>query len=357
MKKRICPALALLVALCLCQGVLAETDLSDYSLSSGVVSAVRTVYVTAPFSGTLEAFDLSAGDTVAAGDVLFRMLTTTLTAPEGGTVGAVFAAPGDNAAAVMARYGGLAAIQPAQAYRVQATVSGAYGKARNRELRAGEPLWARTNDGEERQDGSGRVILVQGSAYVMELTAGELSTGRTVALFRSAGLDAADRVGTGQVVFRDPVLLQGSGVVAEVLAKEGAAVQAGDPLMVLMGPDADRAASPMVTSPEAGVVTAVAVQPGQQVWKGAVLARIDLTDEMEILAEVDEVDLARLRVGDTLPVTLDMYPGQVFYGHVTEMSGAGVTRQNAAYFTVHVSMSAPGLRLGASASVYVPREP
>ena len=40
-------------------------------------------------------------------------------------------------------------------------------------------------------------------------------------------------------------------------------------------------------------------------------------------------------------------------GTVTEISALGVTRQNAAYYTVHVSIPASSGRLGASASVYL----
>ena len=94
---------------------------------------------------------------------------------------------------------------------------------------------------------------------------------------------------------------------------------------------------------------------GQQVWKGQLLARISRTDSLEIVADVDEMDLNGLKVGDRVPVTLDTNEKEILTGTVTEIAGLGVTRQNAAYYTVHLTVDADGLMLGQSASVYLPR--
>ncbi len=153
---------------------------------------------------------------------------------------------------------------------------------------------------------------------------------------------------------RDPLLLAASGRVSEVLVKEGDAVKAGDLLMTFVSADASPdAVGGTVASPLAGVVEAVAVTPGQQVWKGELLCRIDRTDALEAVADVDEVDLGALKAGDRLPVTVDMDGDTVLTGTVTQISALGVTRQNAAYFAVHVSLPEGSAPLGASASVYL----
>ena len=77
--------------------------------------------------------------------------------------------------------------------------------------------------------------------------------------------------------------------------------------------------------------------------------------ELEIIAEVDEIDMGSLKVGDVIPCTLDMNEESVFNGTVTEISALGVTRQNAAYFTVHLSIDVKA-PLGASASIYLPKK-
>ena len=101
MKKVLC----LMMAWCLLAvpTALAAEDLTGRPLADGVVSAVHYLDVTAPMSGTLNAFDLTAGDTVAAGQNLMGFITTGVYATENATVGAVFVQPGDDAAAAMAR--------------------------------------------------------------------------------------------------------------------------------------------------------------------------------------------------------------------------------------------------------------
>lgn len=351
MKKVLC----LMMAWCLLAvpTALAAEDLTGRPLADGVVSAVHYLDVTAPMSGTLNAFDLTAGDTVAAGQNLMGFVTTGVYATENATVGAVFVQPGDDAAAAMARYGMLLGLEPAQAQQIQASTTGAYNDDANRTLHLGETLYFKSNKS-SRVEGQGQVVAVSGAQYTVDVLAGDFELNESLTLYRDDGYDQKDCVGKGTIVRRDPLPVQGSGRVAAVHVQEGQQVTTGQLLLELVSADADpQAFSPWVTAQEAGVVASVAVTPGQQVWKGQLLCRLYLTDDLEVVAEVDEMDLGTLRVGDTLPVTLDMNPEQIITGTVTEISALGVTRQNAAYYTVHVSIPASSGRLGASASVYL----
>ena len=368
MKKVLC----LMMAWCLLAvpTALAAEDLTGRPLADGVVSAVHYLDVTAPMSGTLNAFDLTAGDTVAAGQNLMGFVTTGVYATENATVGAVFVQPGDDAAAAMARYGMLLGLEPAQSQQIQASTTGAYNDDANRTLHLGETLYFKSNKS-SRVEGQGQVVAVSGAQYTVDVLAGDFELNESLTLYRDDGYDQKDCVGKGTIVRRDPLPVQGSGRVAAVHVQEGQQVTAGQLLLELVSADADpQAFSPWVTAQEAGVVASVdvtpgsaaakgaklitvAVTPGQQVWKGQLLCRLYLTDDLEVVAEVDEMDLGTLRVGDTLPVTLDMNPEQIITGTVTEISALGVTRQNAAYYTVHVSIPASSGRLGASASVYL----
>lgn len=348
--------LALLLAALLLPAVsMADTDLSGYAIANGVVSAVEDMDVTAPYSGTLLPFSLEAGDTVKSGDVLFAMMTTTLYATEDGIVEHVFAQPGDDAAALSACYGGLVAVAPAQTLQIAATINGGYNEAENKYLHVGETLYFRSTQG-DREKGRGMVAMVNGDSYVVDVLDGDFKIGELLTLYRDDDYSQKECVGKGNVIRRNPLLCQGQGRVSEVLVSAGDAVSAGTPLVALMGPDADYGASPVQTSPADAVVAAVTVGAGQQVWKGQVLAKLYLTEALEIVAEVDEVDLHGLRVGDSVYVTLDTEPDRVINGTVTEISGMGVTRQNAAYYTVHVSIHDSNALLGGSASVYLPRD-
>ena len=343
----------LMILLMLASSAMAAEDLSGYAIANGTVTAVRFVDVTAPFSGTLATFDLSAGDRVSAGDELFSMMLTTVYAPEAGTV-TLFAAKGDDATGVMSHYGALASLEPMLPTQIVATTADAYNNKENHLLYVGETLYFRST-GANREKGWGKVIRIDGSGYVVDVMAGDFDIGESFNLYRSDRYESRDNVGRGTVTRRNPIALAGAGRVCELLVADGDTIEANAPVMTLMTADADPGASPIISAPQDAVVATVAVSPGQQVWKGQLLARLYLTDELEVVAEVDEIDLHGLRVGDSLPITLDIDEDTVLYGVVTEISALGVTRQNAAYYTVHVSLDTDAM-LGSSASVYLPKE-
>ncbi|MBQ8555142.1 MAG: HlyD family efflux transporter periplasmic adaptor subunit [Clostridia bacterium] len=332
-----------------------EQDLTNCAIANGSVSTVEYIDIVAPYSGTLALFDLEAGDKVKAGDTLFTMLTTTVYASEDAEVKAVFAQKGDDATAVMSRYGGLVAMEPSQRQRIAASILQGYNSAESRTLSIGDTLYFRS-DRANKETGYGVVVMISGTDFVVDVLDGEFVPTETIKVYRDDDYESRDHVGTGSVTLRDPLLSAGQGRVASVLVGVGDTVESGDPLLTLMSADAAPSASPIIIAPVEGVVGQVAVVPGQQVWKGQMLARILLTDKLEVVAQVDEIDLNDLWVGDKVPVILDTDEDWIITGTVTEISQLGTTMQNAAYYTVHVSIPEEDILLGASASVYIPRD-
>lgn len=355
MKRILCIFIAALVFCSPAAFAATQEDLLDCAVANGSVAVVEYIDIVAPYSGTLESFDLEAGDTVAAGDVLFQMMTTSVIAPEEGTVSCVFGTAGERAENVLSRYGALVSMESEQQYRIVASTASAYNKDENKTLHVGETLYFRSN-GSDKEEGEGRVISVSGSEYVVDILWGEFEQGETMMLYRDDDYENRDSVGKGTVVRRDPISVAGSGVIAQVNVEEGARVLPGDTLLTLMGADADPDASPLVTAQADGVVASVAVSAGQQVWKGQLLARVYCTDAREVVAQVDEVYLANIAVGDTISVTLDTDEETILSCTVTQISALGVPSQNAAYFTVHFALNgANDVLLGQSAKVYLPK--
>lgn len=333
---------------------LAEQDLTGLPIADGVVASAAFTDITAPFSGTLASFDLSVGDAVASGQTLMRYVTNDVFASEAGVVKAVFAATGDDATAVTARYGGLVGLEPAVGWQVLATTEGAAAGNEYKILHLGETLYFKTT-GNNGSDGVGRVVAVSGKAYTVDVLTGDFDLNDSVTLYRRDNYAAASCVGKGDVNRREALLFAGAGRVADVAVREGETVTAGQKLFSLVSADAaPAAAAPDVLCQTDGVVEQVLVAPGQQVWKGQALLRVDQTDMLEVRADVDEADLGTLAVGDLVPVTLDMQPNKVLMATVTRISALGVSRQNAAYFTVRASLPAGSGLLGASASMYLP---
>ncbi|MBQ3222660.1 MAG: HlyD family efflux transporter periplasmic adaptor subunit [Clostridia bacterium] len=332
-----------------------ESDLTGRAVANGGVTAAEYIDLTAPCSGVLEPFDASAGDVVMGGNALFSMLTAKVTAAEEATVTWVFADAGESADAAIARYGAIVSMEPEQSQRILASTAQAYSEEENKTIHVGEVLYFKSSRG-GKDEGAGRVISVSGANYVVDILTGEFEAGETLTLYRDDDYSNKENVGKGSVVRRDPLSAAGSGVIAEMCVEAGQSVQPGDVLFTLMGADADVGASPIVSAPEDGVIAAVHVGPGQQVWKGQALARLFVQGRKEIVAEVDEVYLKNIKVGDELPVTLDTDETSILTGTVTEISALGNTIQNAAYYTVHITVSgAKELMLGQSAKVYLPR--
>lgn len=352
MKKLVALTAALLL---ICAPALAAVDLSGYSVTNAAVAARDFVDVTAPFTGTLAPFDLKPGDAVEQGQALFTMLADDVRAQEDGVVTALFVGPGDDASAAMRAWGALGAMEAQREQRLVCTTADAYDADKNKMLHVGETLYFKSSRNRNEQ-GSGRVLSVNGSAYTVEVMQGVFELGESFTLYRGDSYLNKDSVGKGKVVRRDPIPLAGEGVVADVFVREGQKVSAGDRLFSLIAADAERGAKPVVAAPAAGVVASVAAFSGRRVQKGEQLCRLYLTDDMEIVADVDEVDLDGLRPGDTVYVTLDTDADRVLAGTVRKISQLGVAKANAGYFTVYVSLAgedARDLMLGQSADLYI----
>lgn len=315
-----------LLLACACTGALAAT-------ANAALVAPDTVKITAPFSGTLLPFDLTAGDEVTAGQTLFSFDTVPVYAAQRGTVAAVFAQAGDDASGVQARYGALAVIEPQGALYIDANTDQAHDDDDNRYLHAGETLYLKCGS----EKGTGVVTSVSGKTYVVEILTGHFDVDDTVRCFRESAMPSDSETGRGKVKRYADVSVQAEGRVARVHVQPGDAVEVGDLLFEMIDAQSAKDASITIGAPLAGAVSAVHAVSGAQVYRGQLLCEIiDLTT-LELSAEVDELDIDAVHVGDVLSYTLDAYGEQVFTGTVTAIRPIGEARQNATYFDVRIT--------------------
>ena len=348
-------AAALLTPLC----ALAE-DVQTPAVSSVTANAVaesENVYkITAPYSGVLLPFDLETGDQVLAGDALFALDTVKVYAPVDGTVQAVFADPGDLCEDVTALYGMIACIERALPQVADASTSGAYNDEDNRLIHVGETVYFyQTNDKDN--EGEGRVTAVNGSDYTVELTAGDFENGDNIKIYRDEKMGTKSCIGSGTIERAADVAVSGTGRVLSCAVQPGQTVRKGQLLFELSGQDAQAdVTGATVTASHAGAVElAAGVSSGQQVYKGQLLASIHDLDVMNVVAEVDEMDLERVHVGDTLTVGFDCPPQEEVSGTVTDNSLIGNAKQNATYSDVTISISTSWQVLpGMNATVWLP---
>lgn len=75
-----------------------------------------------------------------------------------------------------------------------------------------------------------------------------------------------------------------------------------------------------LVSPIDGVVTVRAIEPGEFTPAGAVLLEVSQLDELTLTVYVSEDRYGQIVLGQTYPVKVDSFPGQVFTGRVTYIS-------------------------------------
>lgn len=323
--------LSVFVALILCLTLISACALGATANAS--IVAPETAKVIAPFAGTLRPFDLTAGESANAGDVLFEIDTIPVYAKQSGTVAAVLADVGDDADGVIARHGAMAVIEPELPLYIDANTRDAYDDEDNKYLHAGETLYLKCGN----EKGEGRVTSVNGKDYVVEILSGSYDVDETVRCFRESAMPSDSETGRGKVKRYPDANVLASGRVAKVHVKPGDKVEAGDLLFEMIDALSEKDASPVITAPVSGAVTLMQAASGAQVYRGMLLCEIADLSALELSAEVDELDLAAIRVGDVLTYTLDAYGEQAFSGTVTEIRPIGTPRQNATYFDVRIT--------------------
>jgi HlyD family secretion protein len=118
----------------------------------------------------------------------------------------------------------------------------------------------------------------------------------------------------------------------------------------------DHLSESQVVAPIDGIVATLAVQVGQSVIGGVssggtLVMTIADTRVMEANIQVDETDIAQVRIGMPVRVTVDALPDRVFTGKVVRIAPQATVTQNVTQFDVIVDIDDPDrlLRLGMSA--------
>lgn len=99
---------------------------------------------------------------------------------------------------------------------------------------------------------------------------------------------------------------------ANVTAKQAAVQQAEAGVASIRAQIADT----VLVSPIAGLVAARNIEPGEMVTGTSNLISIIAQSDLEIEANVPEVDIGKIHVGDPVEIGLDAHPGKTFRGRV-----------------------------------------
>lgn len=101
----------------------------------------------------------------------------------------------------------------------------------------------------------------------------------------------------------------------------------------------------VIVSPISGYIIGEPTPVGQTISSGIsepqVIMSVANLDNMQIDTLVDESDIGRVKVGQTVEFTVDAYPDETFTGTVRLISRSAVTEDNVIYYTVYVDVANP----------------
>ena len=97
-----------------------------------------------------------------------------------------------------------------------------------------------------------------------------------------------------------------------------------------------------IVAPFDGVVTAVNITLGESASTGSGAIQLADLGHLEIVVNMAEVDVPRIKVGEAAEISLDALPDAQLTGKVTEISPAGVLTQGVVNYPVTVALADPG---------------
>jgi len=109
-----------------------------------------------------------------------------------------------------------------------------------------------------------------------------------------------------------------------------------------------------IKAPVDGEVSSLSARVGDKVTTNQQLLRVADYGVMQVTIMVDELDVARTKVGQAAVIALDALPGRPFRGTVSKINPEGFVRNDIATFEVTVTVAQPeGLMAGMNATVTI----
>lgn len=387
-----------------------DTEISSAAVTRGSISTsvygsgrlsdddVETLDI--PSGVELTDIPVSAGDKVAAGDVLASVdLGTVLSAMSdvndeiasvdtklasaantsttgyisssvSGRVKKVYAASGDNVAALMYKYGALALLSLDGYMAVDIDADG---------LTAGDTLSAVTASGTALD---ATVSDIAGSTATVLVSDASVLYGESVTVYSADGTE----LGTGEAYIHDELKVVGyTGTVAYVSVAEGSAVGAGATLMTLSNTATGAEYAELLSQRSeledtlktliniynegalcaefGGTVIAVNAVTADEAKSAASTDTEDDSEQsftlspdktMSMSVTVDETEILSVSIGQSAEVSVDAIDGETFTGTVTGIDRAGTSSSGVTTYTAEVSIpKADGMLAGMSASATI----
>jgi HlyD family secretion protein len=366
-------------------------DITQAASGDGSLQATTKKSVYTRTAGKVETLNVEAGDRVGEGDVLMVMSSDDLEseiaslkadlftaqvalsdirdsgkdyyiyAPAAGTLKVIEAEVDDDIATLMRTKGHLAILSRDDRLRVE-FVPGAEG----RNLKVGDKVsvW------QKNKEITGTVDELTNDQMTVSFPDDEYDVGEEVLVTTLQGA----QLGGGVTEINMPVPITGiGGTIDKVYYDEDDSVVSGAKLFYITGriPSSDLQSALLtyedartsldnalkekeglvVRAPISGVVTELGAEEGESIPENTAAVRLQSVDSFELVASVDELDIADVQAGQRATVTVDAREGEAYTGEVTKISDTGAVTNGVASFDVTIRLDkAEGLKSGMSAS-------
>ncbi|PGS51211.1 efflux RND transporter periplasmic adaptor subunit [Bacillus sp. AFS041924] len=135
----------------------------------------------------------------------------------------------------------------------------------------------------------------------------------------------------------------GSSLIADTVSvKEGDVVKAGVTLVTFTD-------GSILKAPVTGTITSLSVKSGDSVQSSATVAHMTNYSSLETTISVDELDIPKVKVGQSVKITASAFEGETFDGTVMKVSNEGTSTNGVSTFDVTIKIKNPkSLKIGMS---------
>jgi HlyD family secretion protein len=110
----------------------------------------------------------------------------------------------------------------------------------------------------------------------------------------------------------------------------------------------------LIQSPIDGVISNLAIEAGDQIKAGTVTAVVSNSSELVVPVQIDELDISKVKEGQSAEITLDALEGKTFTGTVDKVAVEGTNENGIGSFEVIIRIPDPKeIKPGMSANVEI----
>ncbi len=101
-----------------------------------------------------------------------------------------------------------------------------------------------------------------------------------------------------------------------------------------------------ITAPVDGIVTLVAVEPGENVMSSQTIVMMNAKGNLEVIANISEIDIAKVSIGDPVTIGVDAFSAdEIWTGIVTAIQPAETVVDNVIFYETTIRFDAEDERL------------